>query len=272
MSTRAHLRLAWILAATLAAAGALGFAAAAPAGGAARPRTIRLFNGKDLSAFYTFLRDKGRDSDPDGVFKVDEGQIHVSGREFGYIATRDEFDNYRLVVEYRWGERTFAPRETRARDSGILFHMQGADKVWPASIELNIIEGGTGDLILVGDTSVDFAEALRPRLARPDVLSPDGKRIVKGRVNVPGRSPEWKDVLGFRGSRDLEKPVGQWNRAEVISLDGAIKFVVNGRTALEATGARPSRGRILLQSEGAEIFFRRIDLTPLAPTTAEVRR
>lgn len=235
-------------------------AAAAPA--EASPRRVRLFDGKSLAAFYTFLKDKGKDSDPEGVFRVENGLIHVSGKEFGYIATREEFEDFHLVVEYRWGEKTWPPRENNARDSGILFHMQGEDRIWPASIELNIIEGGTGDLILIDGPSIAFEEALWPRLAGgARTLSEDGRRILRGRVDFSGRAPDWKDQLGFRGPRDLERPVGQWNRAEVIAKGDAFQFVVNGKTALRANGASVRRGRIVLQSEGAEILFRRVELT-----------
>ncbi len=229
-------------------------------------RSVHLFNGKDLTNFYTFLKDKGKNNDPGGVFNVQKGVLHVSGAELGYLGTNEEYASYHLVVEYRWGSKTWPPREFKARDSGLLFHMQGEDKVWPQSIEFNIIEGGTGDVILVGGATMAFDEALRPRVTRPDGLSPDGTRILRSRVNWPGRSPDWKDQLGFRGAADLEKPLGEWNRLDLTSSDGKFTYVVNGTTVLEARGAEPARGRILFQSEGAEIFVRRIDLTTL-PTS-----
>src|SRR5207245_2461814 len=58
------------------------------------------------------------------------------------------------VTEWAWGEKTWPPRENNARDSGILLHCVGEDGVkggpWMESIECQIIEGGTGDIILVG--------------------------------------------------------------------------------------------------------------------------
>ncbi|HXG62478.1 MAG TPA: DUF1080 domain-containing protein [Planctomycetota bacterium] len=237
------------------------------AGSAPRQERIALFNGKDLSNFYTYLHAKpgggeplGKNNDPLGVFTVRDGVIRVSGEVFGYLSTEKEFENYELIVEYRWGEKTYPPRETQARDSGILFHVQGEDKIWPCSLEFQIIEGGTGDLLLVGGASMDFDPALEPRFAGKGMLSPDGKRIVKGRVNWPGRSRQWKDVLGFRDAGDLEKPRGEWNRLELRCRKGTFSYVVNGALVLEGRGAFPGKGRILLQSEGAEIFFRKVDL------------
>ena len=75
--------------------------------------------------------------------------------------------------------------------------------------------------------------------------------------------PEFKDVLGFRGPRDLDKPVGQWNLAEAIADGDKLVYYFNGEKVMEGTKAWPSHGRILFQSEGAEIFFRRIELHPL---------
>jgi len=67
-----------------------------------------LFNGQNLSGFYTFLERHGKNNDPDKVFSVADGMIRMSGQEFGYFATEQEFENYHLTVEFKW-----APRRTR---------------------------------------------------------------------------------------------------------------------------------------------------------------
>jgi hypothetical protein len=43
-----------------------------------------LFNGKNLEGFDTFLRDKGLNNDPDQVFRVHDGLVHVSGTELRF--------------------------------------------------------------------------------------------------------------------------------------------------------------------------------------------
>lgn len=48
---------------------------------------IQLFNGRDLSRFDTFLRNQGFNNDPDHVFRVRDGVVHVSGKEYGYFIT-----------------------------------------------------------------------------------------------------------------------------------------------------------------------------------------
>src|SRR5712692_4390251 len=125
--------------------------------------TIHLFNGKDLTNFYTYLgaptkgqKPYGRNNDPEKVFTVHDGMVHVSGKVFGGFITEKEYENYHLVVEFKWGEKTWPPREKAARDSGILLHCQGADGgfgPWMESYECQMIEGGTGDfLVLSGKT------------------------------------------------------------------------------------------------------------------------
>jgi len=232
---------------------------------AAAPPQDELFNGRDLSGFYTYLKTSGKNNDPDHVFKVLDGMLHVSGKEYGYFATEREYENYHLKAEFKWGESTWPPREKNARDSGILFHMQGPDKVWPQSIEFQIIEGGTGDLLVIPDASIDYDSAYENRLAEPPkkMLSADGTRIVRSRVNWEKRSPQWKDVLGFRGDDELERPHGEWNTLDLECLGDRITYWVNGTKVLEGHGARPSKGRILFQSEGAEVYFRKITLRPI---------
>ena len=176
------------------------------------------------------------------------------------------------MAEFKWGEFAFDPRTCRPRDSGILVPSIGKDGgysgVWMTGTEYQIIEGGTGDFLVVGDKSDAFAMTARvvQRKAGPgNFYDPDGKPVTinGGRINWWGRDPKWKDVLGFRGSRDVEKSHGQWNRIECVAEGANLTAIVNGVVVNRATNVKPDRGRIQVQSEGAEIFFRRIDLIPL---------
>ncbi len=249
-----------------------GGAAAAPA--AETPAPIQLLCGNITDHFYTYIRDRGRDSDPKQVFTVQDGSLRISGEEWGCITTKEEYENYRLIAEFKWGERAFAPREDRARDCGILVHSVGEDgaygNVWMRSIECQIIEGGTGDFIVVGDDTENFAitcPVAPEKVADCHVYQPGGElaTIHGGRVNWWGRDPEWKDVKGFRGAKDVEKPVGEWNRMECIVKGDEITIILNGVEVNHAQNVKPRRGKIQVQSEAAEIFFRKIELVPLKP-------
>lgn len=239
--------------------------------------TIRLFNGKNLDGFYTFIKGRGRGSDPKGVFTVQDGILRISGEEWGCITTEKEFENYQLVVEFKWGEKNWPPREEKARDSGLLVHSVGEDGsysgIWMNSIECQMIEGGTGDFIVVGDGTDRFSitgPAAKEMHGSSPVYEPGGAPVTlhKGRLNWWGRDPEWQDVLGFRGPRDVERPLGEWNRYECIADGSRLKLVLNGEVVNECYDVRPSKGRIQIQSESAEVFVRRMDLTPVEPKLA----
>ena len=110
------------------------------------------------------------------------------------------------MIEFKWGEQTFDPRKKKARDSGVLLHSNGKDGgrsgIWMHSIECQMIEGGTGDFIVVGDGTENFSITAKvaPEMAKgAHVYHPDGPPAVKngGRVNWYGRDPNWVDELGF---------------------------------------------------------------------------
>ena len=235
-------------------------------------KTINLFNGKNFDGWYSFLQYRGRGNDPKKVFTVHEGLIRISGEEWGCITTNEEYSNYKLVVEFKWGTQTNAPRVNNAMDNGVLLHSIGSDcgkeGIWMHSIECQVIEGGTGDFIGVGDGSPQFAltSPVAPeKQGGSYIFQPQGTHVTinEGRINWFGRDPNWKDVKGFRGKNDIEKPAGEWNRIECIAVGDKISIILNGTLVNQAFNVKPSRGRIQIQSEGAEIFFRRIDLTPL---------
>lgn len=212
-----------------------------------------MFNGRDLANFDTFIQNQGLNHDPDRVFRVEKGVIHFSGKEFGYIITRREFANYYLRAEFKWGDGTYAPRQGQARDSGILYHVQGAQKVWPTSIEFQILEGGTGDFWMTDGGALTGSNGKR-------VTGPPGKALKIDRI---GKGPA-TNVTGFRDPvGEVEKPHGEWNLLELVVQGGRVRQFVNGKLANEGSAAYPSSGKILFQSEGAEVFFRNIKLYPL---------
>ncbi len=237
---------------------------------------IKLFNGKDLSNFYTFLgapakgeKPYGKNNDPEKVFSVNQGMIHVSGKVFGCFVTEKEYENYHLLVEFKWGEKTWAPREKRAMDSGVLLHCVGADGaaggVWLESIECQMIEGGTGDFILVKGKNQPTLTATVEKRGGQSYYHPKGEPVAfkGGRINWWGRGPAWKDVQGFRGKEDVEHPAGEWNTLECVCAGDTITNILNGKIVNRGTRSSHTKGKILFQSEGAEVFFRRIDLSPV---------
>lgn len=239
---------------------------------------IVLFDGKTQGDCYTWLQ-ATKHEDPKHVFRVEDGLLHVTGDGFGSLITNKAYRDYHLVLEYRWGEKTWPDRENAARDSGLLIHSNGADGgyhgIWKPSIEVQIIEGGVGDFILVGgndDAGKPIPLSLTALVThdRDDevVWSESGTKTTYGdpeppRINWYGRDPDWDDVKGFRGPQDVESPGQQWTRLDVFADGDRITTFVNGVKVNEATNVSPTAGQIQLQTELAEVFFRRWELYPL---------
>ena len=245
--------------------------------------TIKLFDGT-LGNFDPWLVDH-HTNDPERVYSVVDQidgapAIRISGKVWGGLLTKQAYRNYRLLVEFRWGGVTWGQRKDRTRDSGILLHAQGRpgntqkdfNGPWLMSQEFQIIEGGVGDYISVAGFT-ETGEQIRPSLTTTIRKDRDGERVWdangvrtsvnSGRVNWWGRSEDWEDKLGFRGPKDIEAPNFGWNRLEAIVNGASLQYYVNGQLVFEATNSSLTDGRIMIQSEGAEIYFRRIDLEPL---------
>lgn len=205
-----------------------------------------------------------------------DGNLHVSGRGYGYVATKNVFRDYHLVLEFKWGGRTWGRRETKARDNGLLLHAHGPHgaygDTWMASIEAQIIEGGVGDILLLSPKLAD-GTVLTTSLSSEFTLDRDKEKIWKkgsprqtvtsGRINWMKRDVDWADMKGFRGRDDVESIFGEWTRLEVIARGDTLQYFVNGVKVNEAFDCRPSEGKILLQTEGAEMIVRRYELYPL---------
>lgn len=243
-------------------------------------KTIELFNKKNLDGWTTHTSETGKENP--GIFTVQDGILKISGgvegkAYYGGIITEKEYENYRLVLEYKWGGPTFGNRKEKSRDSGILLHCVGREGgpegkgPWMTSVECQIIEGGTGDFIMVGGTDNEGNTVNHTATVHAEkrdgqwYYNPDAPEvtITKGRINWWGRDPQWKDVVGYRGPKDVESPFGEWTRVEVVCEGDSITNIVNGQVVNKGRKFALSKGRILVQTEGAEMFVRKIELTPL---------
>jgi hypothetical protein len=165
--------------------------------------------------------------------------LHISGKEFGYICTDKVFTNFHLTVEFKWGVKKYPPRDadTTKRDNGILYYVpaNAKDSVWPKSIECQIQEGDVGDFWLVDYTTI----VVDRQRSKPD------------------------SFMRIKKKRDAERPTGEWNRVEVIADRGKITYMVNGTVVNEGEDPSVKQGKIIIQSEGAEIYYRKIEITEL---------
>lgn len=243
-----------------------------------------LFNGKDLTGWDTYLgpvydsikndfdpqKIIGLNNDPNGVFSIvteDEAPaIRISGENFGGISTTREFQNYHLRLEFKWGTNRWQPSKDKKRDSGLLYHavgMHGADYgFWMRSQEFQIQEGDCGDYWGVAGGSFEVTARKEDETY---VYDPTGELITFNEAN---------QQVGRRciKMQDAEKPTGQWNMIELYVLGDTAVHIVNGVTnmilyhssQLESGKLLPlTNGKIQLQSEGAEVFYRNILMEPI---------
>lgn len=192
-----------------------------------------LFNGKDLSGWKPYLRPSKDNPNPDpkNTWSIVGGTIVCTGKPNGYIATEKEYGNFELRVKWRF------PAGSKGGNSGVLLYVQPEDKVWPTSIEAQLFAGSAGDfwLIYPPEVRLDVDKARQdPKQARHYF------RLMKG--------------------EPIEKPFGEWNQYEITCKDGTITLVVNGKKVNEGTNGNLKKGRIALQSEGAEVHFKDIEI------------
>ena len=236
---------------------------------------INLFNGKDLTGLYTWLKGMGRNNDPQGVFTVRDGVIHVSGEGRGYVATEKTYRDYHLIVEYKWGERVDG--SGYVRNAGVLLHGTGPDGshrsgAWMASLECQLAQGCEGDLIVIRGSD-ENGKVIPIDITCETTIAADGKtRWTKGgqRVKYSGRQfwwskhePFFQEKLDTRGKDDVASRLGAWTRVECICEGDRVTIKINGVTVNEALDVWPTSGKILLQNEGNEMCYRRFELHPL---------
>jgi hypothetical protein len=249
---------------------------------------VRLFDGKSLAGWYTKVQNHQKNDDPAKIFQVEDGVIHVyeaQGVEVpsGYLATEAEYENYHLRLEYKWGEKRFRPRAMQRRDAGLLYHVVGADIVWPRCIECQIQENDVGDCFTVRGAQV----AISGELVDAD------KKIFRYKPEAAGGTPETVgDGSICRVIKSSTNEHDGWNRVEVVVHGGSgSQHIVNGATVFESTALRQfgraeeaskprdknsdtrtwqplSRGKIALQAEYAEVLYRNIEIQILAAAAA----
>jgi hypothetical protein len=196
-----------------------------------------LFNGKNLDGWYIYSRKYGINNDVEKAFNVEDGIIHLAGESMGYICTKETYKNYYLRVVFRWGEKKYPPRQNQRRDSGILYHFPASakDGLWPKSIECQIQEEDCGDYWCVNGATADS----------PNQSQPEGtmKRIIR--------------------TANFENPGQEWNTIEIICIDDKSEHYVNGHLINQAENLSVTEGKILLQLECAEVFYKTVELLPL---------
>ncbi|TMI89184.1 MAG: DUF1080 domain-containing protein [Bacteroidetes bacterium] len=248
-----------------------------------------LFNGKDLHGWDTWigppLDDAGKklsetpvglNNDPNHVFTIvkDQGEnvIRVSGENWGGISTKKEYQDFHLQLLFKWGSLTWGQKKNKKRDSGLLYFAvgpHGADYgAWMRSQEFQIQEGDCGDYWGVAGAIEDV-----PAIKKSDseyVYNPAGQIYNFSATSKTGRH------CIKRG--DAEKPSGEWNVLDLYCHGDTSVHVINGKVMMVLYHSQQSdngkmsplnRGKLQIQSEGAEVFYKQIRIRSVNAIPAE---
>lgn len=181
-----------------------------------------LFNGKDLSN-WNFVVD-GDKVPAEQVYSIKDGVINIKGEPFGYMYTKKKYGNCHLHLEWRWVKE--------ATNSGIFLLMEEIKNPFPKGIECQLYANHAGDLVML-----------------------EGADLKEYQLPADGVRPRFP-VLD-KHNESSEKPVEEWNCADIYIYNGVITVYINGIYQNSATNPM-KEGYIGLQSEGKEIQFRNV--------------
>jgi hypothetical protein len=245
---------------------------------------LPLFNGRDLQGWETWQGARvvpsmpiklwgewedvvGLNKNAADVFTVvmvdSEPAIRISGEIWGALVSENSYSDYHLRLQFKWGDRKYAPREDKPRNSGLLYHSNGDHgafwSYWMRSAEFEIMQGSTGMFAPVDKVTARIPTAWDFSLAIPWLRYASAE----SETGVGGM------VFRVQASEDRERPAGEWNTLELYVLGDRALHIVNGVPVMSVRRLRQdagegdeplTAGKIQLQSEGAEVFFRHIEL------------
>jgi hypothetical protein len=255
-----------------------------PTTGRTNPGWTQLFDGKSFRGWYTKIQNQKTGEDREKYFQVDDGVIHVYKDQAdgvavpnGYLATEALYANYHLRIEYKWGAKRFKPRAMGRRDAGLLYHVTPPDSIWPRCVECQIQENDVGDCFTVRGVRV------RTHVEIAEIKTPGGPKKLP-RYKEDGDEKQIGDSGIARVVKSSTHEHDGWNLLEIIVRGSTgSEHIVNGHTVFRADellelGSEPlssplpkgetdkrnweplARGRIALQCEFAEVYYRNIEI------------
>ncbi|KMT64058.1 DUF1080 domain-containing protein [Catenovulum maritimum] len=244
---------------------------------------VSLFNGENLAGWQAvYIKNKPEIGEPADLFKVTDGVIHVypeaehdTLQPFAAIISEQAYSEYRFSLEYKWGKNKFKPRTELLKDAGLLYHAHGFGKpAWPLSVECQIQDTDTGDTYAIGTKVSAFVDedSFKPasfgslEAYHFSGIKGQGKQIEVGQKNK---------ITRIRHSQLLETQ--DWNRVEIVVRGDQAIHIINGQINKRIFNFKKwdvnlnkwiklDKGKIVLQAEGAEVFYRNIKIRPLNST------
>ena len=201
---------------------------------------VNLFNGKDLTNWVDV------NTSPN-TWSVKDGMIVCTGHPIGVMRSKKQYENFILVIEWRHMEA--------GGNSGVFLWSDAKPKGrLPKGMEVQMLE-------------LQWPYIHKKRNGEPNHLGyVSGELFGAGGMRAVPENP--------RGSRSMSyemrcKGKGEWNRYVVVAVDGTVKLSINGKFVNGIREADLRKGYLCLESEGAEIHFRKIQIMELPDGRAE---
>ncbi len=221
-------------------------------------------------------KNKNLNNNFSAIIENDEPVLRISGEYYGCVATKEEFENYHLSLRVKWGTLKWEPRLDKPMDSGILYHSigeYGVDywRAWMLSQEMQVVidetnKEGMGDYWSIANSEITIRST----------------PIEEGEGYV--FDPEAEPVH-FEGSNNFCYRKGDFNKEndwdilELITYNGNSLHIVNGHVVMALTNSRYkdengnkiplTKGKIQIQSEAAEVFYKDIKIRKINSIPAE---
>ncbi|HTU66661.1 MAG TPA: DUF1080 domain-containing protein [Steroidobacteraceae bacterium] len=200
--------------------------------------------------------------------------LRITGEIYGCLQTKDEYSNYRFRAQFKWGEKKWEPRLNEPKDSGILYHSRGPLgveywKSWALSQEFQVIEHGIGEYWTQATSAFDIR--VDPKKA--------GEEAPRWNPAAPWTKFRAPNNHALAGS-DQDKP-GEWNTIELVCYQDDCVHVVNGKVVMALANARfeengqyvpMTGGKLQIQSEAAEVFYRDLEIRNIEAMPKEYRK
>ena len=242
-----------------------------------------LFNSKDLTGWDTYIGPPldnagkklsdvpvGLNNDPNHVFTVvnDDGEnvIRISGENWGGISTINEYSNFHLQLMFKWGTLKWGQKKNKKRDSGLLYFAvgeHGADYgAWMRSQEFQIEEGNCGDYWGVAGGTEDILAIKKSDSEY--VYDPSGQLMTFSATSKVGRH--------CIKQGDAEHTSGEWNTLDLYCHGDTSVHIINGKVMMVLYHSSQmdngklsplTKGKLQIQSEGAEVFYKHIMIEPM---------
>lgn len=236
------------------------------------------YNGKaPVDVNGKLLEPIGYNKDSLNVFSIgkinNELVLRISGEVYGCLFTKQEYANYHLRLKVKWGNLKFEPRKDKLKDSGILYHSIGESGVdywraWMLSQEFQIMEGHMGDYWNIASSVIDIRAFI-----------PEGKMNSVADVSQP--FIPFGVSVGTEGfcmrNANYESKADKWTTLELICFEDKSLHIVNGHVVMVLRNSRYTKdnkqlpltkGKIQLQSEAAEVYFKDIFIKPITALPA----